>query len=67
LVKEISAASNIKDRTNRQNVQRLLTILNKRLSNINLSLSLSLSSIYNLGVFCFVGINEYGEEIIEFI
>ena len=61
MVKEISAASNIKDRSNRQNVQRLLTILNKRLSNVNLS------NVYNLGVFCFVGINEYGEEIIEFI
>jgi hypothetical protein len=61
LVKEISAASNIKDRSNRQNVQRLLTILNKRLTGINLN------TLYNLGVFCFVGINEYGEEIIEFI
>jgi hypothetical protein len=61
LTKEISVASNIKNRSNRQNVQRLLTILNKRLSNVNLN------TIYNLGIFCFVGINEYGEEIIEFI
>ena len=42
-------------------MSRLLTILNKRLSNTNIN------TIYNLGVFCFVGINEYGEEIIEFI
>lgn len=61
MVKEISAASNIKDRSNRQNVQRLLNILNQRLSNLNLS------NVYELGLFCFVGINEYGEEIIEFI
>lgn len=61
LVKEIAAAKNIKDRSNRQNVSRLLTILNQRLSNINLG------SHYELGIFCFVGINEYSEEIIEFI
>lgn len=28
---------------------------------------INLNKLYNLGVFCFVGINEYGEEIIEFI
>ncbi len=61
LVKEISAASNIKDRSNRQNVQRLLKILNQRLTSINLN------THYLLGLFCFVGINEYGEEIVEFI
>lgn len=61
LTKEISAASNIKNRSNRQNVQRLLTILNQKFSNINLNIH------YQLGIFCFVGINEYGEEIIEFI
>ncbi len=61
LVKEISAASNIKDRSNRHNVQRLLGILNQRLGGTNLMTN------FNLGLFCFVGINEYGEEIIEFI
>lgn len=61
LTKEISVASNIKNRSNRQNVQRLLTILNQKFSNINLNIH------YQLGIFCFVGINEYGEEIIEFI
>ena len=61
LVKEIAAAKNIKDRSNRQNVSRLLTILNQRLSNINLN------THYELGLFCFVGINEYSDEIIEFI
>lgn len=54
-------AKNIKDRANRQNVSRLLTILNQRLTNINLN------EYYKLGVFCFVGINEYSEEIIELI
>lgn len=40
---------------------RLLSILNQRLSNINLN------THYGLGLFCFVGINEYGDEIIELI
>ena len=61
LVKEISAASNIKARSNRQNVQRLLTILNQKFSTLNLNIH------YQLGIFCYVGINEFGEEIIEFI
>lgn len=38
-----------------------MTILNQKFSNINLNIH------YQLGIFCFVGINEYGEEIIEFI
>ena len=61
MIKEIAAAKNIKDRSNRQNVQRLLTILNQRLTNINFNIH------YLLGLFCFIGINEYGEEIIELI
>ena len=40
---------------------RLLSILNQRLSNINLN------THFGLGLFCFVGINEYGDEIIELI
>ena len=46
---------------NRQNVSRLLTILDKRLSDINFNAN------YLLGLLCFVGIDEYGDEIIEFI
>jgi peptide chain release factor subunit 1 len=61
LTKEISAASNIKNRSNRQNVQRLLTILNQKFSSINLNTS------YQSGIFCYVGINEFDEEIVEFI
>ncbi len=61
MTKEISAASNIKNRSNRQNVQRLLTILNQKFLSLNLNIH------YQLGIFCYVGINEFGEEIIEFI
>jgi hypothetical protein len=61
LIKEIAAASNIKDRSNRSNVLRLLTIIKQKLSNINLNTS------YLSGLFMFVGINEFGEEIVEFI
>ena len=60
-MKEIAAAKNIKNRSNRQNVSRLLTILNQRLSNINLN------THFGLGLFCFVGIDEYGDEIIELL
>ena len=61
MTKEISVAPNIKNRSNKQNVQRLLTILDKKFSLINLNVN------YQLGIFCYVGINEFGEEIIEFI
>lgn len=61
LTKEISAASNIKNRSNRQNVQRLLTILNQKFLSVNLNVN------YLSGIFCYVGINEFGEEIVEFI
>jgi len=61
LVKEIAAAKNIKNRSNKQNVSRLLSILNQKLSNINFN------THFELGLFCFVGINEYGDEIIELI
>lgn len=61
MTKEISAASNIKNRSNRQNVQRLLTILNQKFLSVNLNIH------YQSGIFCYVGINEFGEEIIEFI
>jgi hypothetical protein len=54
-------AKNIKDRSNRQNVSRLLTILNQKFTSTNMN------THYELGLFCYVGINEYGEEIIEFI
>lgn len=54
-------AKNIKDRLNRQNVQRLLTILNQKISSINLNKN------YLLGILAYIGINEYNEEIIEFI
>ncbi len=54
-------AKNIKDRSNRQNVQRLLTILNQKFLTINLNTS------YTLGILIYVGINEYNEEIVEFI
>lgn len=57
LTKEISVAKNIRDRQNRQNVQRLLTIVQQR-SDI---------SGFTNGVFIFVGITEYKEEIIEYI
>lgn len=60
-MKEISDSKNIKNRLNRQNVQRLLTIINQKFSQINLH------KHYQLGLFCFIGINEYSEEIIEFI
>ncbi len=53
-------AKNIKDRTNRQNVQRILTILQQKLVGSGLN--------YNqLGIFCFVGIDEFSEEVVEFI
>lgn len=42
-------------------MSRLLTILNQRLSNINLN------THFELGLFCFVGIDEYGDEIIELL
>ncbi len=54
-------AKNIKDRSNRQNVQRLLSILNQRFLTINLNTN------YQLGILIYVGINEFGEEIVEFI
>lgn len=63
LVKEIAAGKNIKDRSNRQNVSRLLTILDHRLGNINLFTCHDRDR--DRGLFCFVGINEYGDEIIE--
>jgi len=60
LGKEISMAKNIKDRTNRQNVQRILTVIQQRLVGSGFD--------YNqLGIFCFVGINEFSDEIVEFI
>ncbi len=54
-------AKNIKDRSNRQNVQRLLSILNQKFLTLNLNTS------YTLGILIYVGINEFGEEIVEFI
>ena len=50
-MKEIAAAKNIKNRSNRQNVSRLFNI--------------NLNTHFGLGLFCFVGIDEYGDEIIE--
>lgn len=52
-------AKNIKDRTNRQNVQRILTILQQKFSE-------GLRA-HELGICCFVGINEYSDEICELI
>ncbi len=54
-------AKNIKDRNNRQNVQRLLTILNQKCLTINLNTN------YLMGILIYLGIDEYGDEIIEFI
>ena len=51
-------AKNIKDRTNRQNVQRILTIIQQRLGS---------TRTYELGICCFVGINEYSDEICELV
>jgi len=51
-------AKNIKDRTNRQNVQRILTIIQQKLVG---------TRTYELGICCFVGINEYSDEICELI
>lgn len=48
---------NIKDRTNRQNVQRILTIIQQKLG----------TRTYELGICCFVGIDEYSDEICELI
>lgn len=42
-------------------MSRLLTILNQRLSNINLN------THFGLGLFCFVGIDEYGDENIDIL
>ncbi len=55
--KELSTASNIKDRLNRQSVIRLLTRISE---NIN-------PSSYPRGVFIFAGINEYSKEILEVV
>lgn len=55
--KELSTASNIKDRLNRQSVIRLLTRISE---NIN-------PSSYPRGVFIFAGINEYSKEILEIV
>jgi len=51
-------AKNIKDRTNRQNVQRILTIIQQKLVG---------TRTYELGICCFVGINEYSDEICELV
>lgn len=39
----------------------MLTILNQKFSTLNLNIH------YKSGIFCYIGINEFGEEIVEFI
>lgn len=57
----MSVVSNIKNRLNKQNVQRLLKIINQKFLSINTNTN------YLLGLLIYVGKNEYGDEIIEFI
>jgi hypothetical protein len=57
LSKEITAAKNIKNRINRHNVQRLLTKISE---NIDVKK-------YKNGLFIYVGIDEFDEEIFELI
>lgn len=55
--KELSTASNIKDRVNRQSVIRLLTRIQ---DNVN-------PAAYPRGAFIFAGIDEYSKEILEIV
>jgi hypothetical protein len=57
LRKEITSAKNIKDRINRQNVQRILT---------KIQVGVDVKK-YSKGLFIFAGIDEYEEEIFELV